>query len=281
MNTPGTLFLVPVPLGDPDDLSPRARRVLASVAVVAAEDTRVTAKLLRQVDVTATRLMSCHDHNEPRRAAQLVDQLLRGQDVALVSDAGTPLVSDPGYRVVGAAVEAGVRVVPLPGPCAAIAALSGSGLPSDRFVFLGFLPRDSGPRRAALRARRHERATLILYEAPHRLCVTLTDIADVLGDRSVCAARSLTKVWEDLIRGPASVVAAQLALEDPLKGEFTLVVAGDDGPVGAEHDAKVQALIEHLVAAEVPVGVVRDVVAEVFGRRRREVYQAALAAREP
>ena len=170
---PGTLYVVPTPIGRLDDLSPRAREVLARVARVAAEDTRVTRQLYDDLGLPAPKLISNHDHNERERADSLVEALLAGDDVALVSDAGTPLVSDPGYRLLLAAIAAGVPVVPLPGPTAITTALSASGLPTDRFVFLGFLPRQPQKRHEELLARRYETATLVAFEAPHRLVEAL------------------------------------------------------------------------------------------------------------
>lgn len=276
----GTLFLVPTPIGDPADLSPRAREVLARVELVAAEDTRVTAGLLRELGAPPRRMVSTHDHNEAARAEELVAALRGGTSVALVSDAGTPLVSDPGYRVVVAAIEADVPVVVLPGPCAAVTALAGSGLPPDRFVFLGFLPRDDGPREEALGARRHDPATLVLYEAPHRIVALLGSVRRVLGERRVVVARSLTKQWEEWIRGTAEEVEARFRAEDPVRGELTVVVEGFRGDPGEADSERLEALIRGLVEAGVSPGVVRDVVAGVYDRPRREVYQRALAWKE-
>jgi 16S rRNA (cytidine1402-2'-O)-methyltransferase len=273
----GTLYVIPTPIGDLGDLSPRAREVLGQVGWVAAEDTRVAASLFRELGLAAPRMASYHDHNEVERASDLVRRLQDGASVALISDAGTPLVSDPGYRLVVAAIEAGIPVVALPGPCAAITALSGSGLPTDRFLFLGFLPRDEGPREEALASRRHEPATLVLHEAPHRVVALLGSVRRVLGDRRVVVARSLTKVWEEWIRGSAEEVEARLLEEDPVKGELTLVIEGYRGPPGAAEEARVEALVRGLVESGVSPGVVRDVVAGVYDLPRREVYQRALA----
>ena len=225
------LYVVATPIGCVDDLSPRAREVLAAVDVVAAEDTRVARKLLSELGVSANKLVSCHDHNESSRAAQLAAWLGEGQSVALISDAGTPLVSDPGYRVVRAAADAGAALIPVPGPCAAIAALSVAALPTDAFLFVGFLPRSPGKRVASLQERKREPATLVFYEAPHRILAMLTDIRDVLGERQVVVATSLTKQWERYYRGTASDALAALTDETPI-GEMTVVVAGcDEGEI--------------------------------------------------
>ncbi|MEZ4239972.1 MAG: 16S rRNA (cytidine(1402)-2'-O)-methyltransferase [Myxococcota bacterium] len=267
------------PIGETEDLSPRARQILGTVDRVAAEDTRTAARLLREIGVTARALESYHDHNERKRAPALVARLLAGESVALVSEAGTPIVADPGYRLVQAALEADVPVVVVPGPCAAVAALSGAGLPAQPFLFLGFLPRDPGPRAALLQARRFEPATAVLYEAPHRVLETLGALAEAWGDRPAALVRNLTKPHEAWLRGTVGSVRAALAAEEEVRGEITLVVAGYDGPPSAAADAQVDALIDQLVDAGVSVQVVRDVVGSVYARSRRDVYQRALKRR--
>jgi 16S rRNA (cytidine1402-2'-O)-methyltransferase len=274
----GTLFLVPTPIGNPADLSPRAREVLSAVDRIAAEDTRDARRLLRTAGLgRLPPLVSYHDHNELQRSRTLVARLLAGEDVALVSDAGTPLVADPGYRLVRAALDSGIDVVALPGPCAAVVALSGAGLACDEVLFGGFLPRDAGARRAAIEARRYETATLVFYEAPHRVRDTLGSLLDVWGDRRAALARSLTKPHEQWLRGTLGSILA--ALEEEVSGEITLVVEGATGE--RPSDDRVDALVDGLVAAGVHVGVVRDVVARIYDRPRREIYQKALAARPP
>ena len=196
----GTLYLVAVPIGDLDDLGRRAAEILRSVAVVAAEDTRHFATLARHHGIEA-RAVSYHDHNEEVRGRELLERLRGGADVALVSDAGTPLVSDPGYRLVRAAIEAGVAVSVVPGPSALTAALAGSGLAPHPFRFLGFLPRTGAARRATLEALTGDDATLVAFEAPHRLPEALRDALAVLGDRQACLARNLTKPHERWQRG--------------------------------------------------------------------------------
>lgn len=276
----GTLYVVPTPIGRLDDLSPRAREVLASVSVVAAEDTRVTRRLYQDLGLPVPRLLSNHDHNERERADQVAQLLADGTDVAVVSDAGTPLVSDPGYRAVVAAVAMGAPIVPLPGPCAVPTALSASGLPTDRFVFLGFPPRKGVA--TWLGARRSETATLVFFESPHRLVATLRGVQAAWGPRRVCVARSLTKSFEDFFRGTPGEVADRLAaeidVEGRLLGEFTVVVEGADADADAGERAQARELVRSLVAAGVGSGVVRDAVAGTFGLPRREVYQWALAA---
>ncbi len=275
----GTLWLVATPIGDPDDLSPRARRVLIAAEGVAAEDTRVTEQLLRGLGAWPKRLVSCHDHNERGRAGEIVGKLLDGQSWALVSDAGTPLVSDPGFVVVRAALAADIRVVPVPGPCAAVVALVASGLPPDAWRFCGFLPRDPGPRLAAAEALAYETATLVFYESPRRLLEGLDALHAALGDRRVAVAFELTKTYERWHRGTLAEVRAELmADEDTIRGEATVVVAGFEGEPGAKERDQVLSAAAALGRAGVAPSVVRDALAATFGVPRRDVYQAALAA---
>ncbi|KGI77065.1 16S rRNA (cytidine(1402)-2'-O)-methyltransferase [Oleiagrimonas soli] len=225
--TPGTLHVVATPIGNRDDISARAVQVLRSVALIAAEDTRHSRPLLAHLGVD-TPLKALHEHNEDAIAQALVERLLQGEDVALISDAGTPLVSDPGYRLVRAARAAGVRVSPVPGACAAIAALSAAGLPSDRFVFEGFLPAKRGARRSRLEALAAETRTLIFYESPHRVAETLDDMRAAFGDeREAVLARELTKLFETVLGEPLAALAARVAADsDQQRGECVLLVAG-------------------------------------------------------
>ncbi len=223
------LYVVASPLGNPGDLSRRAGETLAAADVVFAEDTRTARRLFESLGIDRP-LRSCFDANEPDRARELGDLLAAGQNVALVSEAGTPAVSDPGFRLVRAAIEAGARVVPIPGPSALLAALVASGLPTDRFLFLGFPPRKPGARRAFFEPYQTLPATLVLYESPHRVPDTLADLAAVFGpDRPACLARELTKTHEELVRAPLGDLAARYADARPL-GEVTLVVAGAPAP---------------------------------------------------
>ena len=197
----GTLFIVATPIGNVDDISLRARSVLGQVALVAAEDTRHSGSLLARLGLQC-RLLSCHEHNEAGRVAQIIERLQAGDDVALVSDAGTPLLSDPGFRLVAAAVAAGIRVSPIPGCSAAVAAVSAAGLPTDRILFEGFLPATGSKRRARLTALKARTETLVLYESAQRIQASLRDVSDLFGsDRPVAAARELTKLHETFYRG--------------------------------------------------------------------------------
>ena len=217
------LYLVATPIGNLEDITYRAIRILQAVTLIAAEDTRHTRKLLSHYDIH-TPLTSYHEYSTPQRLAELIETCRTG-DVALVSDAGMPGLSDPGYRLVSAAVDAGIGVSPIPGPTAVVAALVASGLPTDRFLFLGFLPRQSKARRTALREISHLPATIVLYEAPHRLVQTLTDAAAVLGDRPVVIARELTKFYEELWRGTLPEAKAHFR-QGEVRGEITVVIGG-------------------------------------------------------
>ena len=273
----GTLHLVAVPIGNPDDITLRALATLRAVAVVAAEDTRHFATLARHHGL-ATRAVSYHDHNEEARARELIGRLEAGDDVALVSDAGTPLVSDPGYRLVREALAAGIAVTSVPGPSAVTAALAASGLPPHPFRFLGFLPRTSAARRAALESVRGDAATLVGFEAPHRLVATLRDALAVLGDRPACLARNLTKPHERWQRGPLSALVAELEAEGAVRGEATLVMGGADpasvATESAEEDARA------LLAAGAPSRAVQELLVRRHGLAKRDAYALVLRLRD-
>jgi 16S rRNA (cytidine1402-2'-O)-methyltransferase len=219
----GTLYLVPTPIGNLEDITHRALRVLREVDIIACEDTRHTRKLLNHYDVK-TKVTSYHDHNERERTAELLQALASGASVAIVSDAGTPSISDPGFRLVKAASTQGISVVALPGPTALIAALVASGLPTDEFFFAGFLPARSGARRARLAELGELPATLIFYEAPHRIAATLRDALDMLGERAAVVARELTKIHEEILRGRLSELAERFGSEEKARGEIVLLI---------------------------------------------------------
>jgi 16S rRNA (cytidine1402-2'-O)-methyltransferase len=218
----GCLYLVGTPIGNLEDISLRALRILKEVDLIACEDTRHTQKLLNHYDIAKT-LVSYHEHNEMTRSPELLIKLEDGAKIALVSDAGMPLVSDPGYRLVTLCVRHRIPVVPIPGPSALLAALAGSGLPSEEFLFVGFLPQRSGERRRMLEHLRIEERTIVLYEAPHRIAESIADAREILGDRPACIAREVTKLHEEFLRGKLSQLAESLA-ERPARGEITLVV---------------------------------------------------------
>lgn len=221
---PGTLYVVATPIGNLEDITRRALRVLREVEIIAAEDTRRTRVLLTHYQIE-TSLTSLYEHNEAHKAPALIKRLEGGADIALVSEAGTPAISDPGYRLIQLAIARGIRVVPIPGPSAILAALTVSGLPTDRFVFEGFLPKRPGKRRRRLEALRGEARTVILYESPRRVRALLQEILEMWGDRRVAVARELTKTFEEVVRGTVSQVQAHFAERSPL-GEVTIVVEG-------------------------------------------------------
>ena len=270
---PGALVVVPTPIGNPEDITLRALRALREADVVAAEDTRVAAELLREHGLRRP-LLSCHDHNEEARADEIVARVRSGERVALVSDAGTPLVNDPGFRVVRACIAAELPVEVLPGPCAAVTALVGAGLPVDRFFYAGFVPRDASSRDALFEELGAVQATLVFYESPLRLPDTLEALAARWPTRRVCAARNLTKTWEQWLRGTAAEVRA--ALGDETRGEVVLLVGAGEArerPAEADVDATIDGLLQRGMSPRE----VRDAVAEAFGMPRREAYAQVLA----
>jgi 16S rRNA (cytidine1402-2'-O)-methyltransferase len=230
----GCLYLVATPIGNLEDITLRALRVLKGVDQIACEDTRHTLKLLNHYEIHKP-LVSYHEHNEITRAAKLVHAMEQGAAIALVSDAGMPLVSDPGHRLVSLAIRHHVPVVPIPGASALVAALAASGLPNEEFLFVGFLPARSNERRRALERLRIEDRTLIFYEAPHRIAESIADALEILGDRSACIAREVTKLHEEFRRGKLSELVAGLE-EHPAKGEITLVIGPEDAAAGAHAD---------------------------------------------
>ena len=270
--------MVATPIGNRGDLTTRAREQLAAVDLVAAEDTRHTGAFLAQLGISRP-LLSLHQHNEEERIAELVSRLRDGARVALVSDAGTPLISDPGFRLVAAAASAGAHVVPLPGPCAAIAALSVAGLPTDRFVFEGFLPARGARRRARLEELAPEPRTLVFYEAPHRVREALEDLAAAFGAaRPAVLCRELTKLHESVYRAPLGVLAER-ARDDPqlARGESVLVVAGCDAAAPAASSQPAVDRLLPLLLRELPLSRAVDLAVALTGERRNSVYPRALA----
>lgn len=269
----GTLFVVGTPIGNLQDLTPRAREVLGRVAAVAAEDTRRTRGLLSSIGLDKP-LIAYHEHNEERRADAILDRLAAGQSVALVSDAGMPLLSDPGWRLVARALDAGRDVQVVPGPSAITAALAVAGLPTDRFVFEGFLPRRPAARETRLRALAAEPRTMVFFEAVHRLPATVAALEAAFGPaRPAALARELTKLHEQVFRGPLEALRRALGREVPLLGEFVLVVAGaGDAPAADEAEAgRVFAILRR----ELPPGKAAALAAELTGVPRNAVYRLA------
>ena len=272
----GRLYVVATPIGNLGDLSPRAREILEACTLVAAEDTRHTGTLLRHFSI-ATAMVSMHEHNESERTMELVERMRAGATVALVSDAGTPAISDPGYALVCAAVVAGIEVIAVPGACAAIAALSVAALPTARFCFEGFLPARDGARRARLKELAHEERTLIFYESPHRIVEALEACADIFGaERGCVIARELTKLHETIYRGTLAQLIARARQEpDFTRGEIVLLVAGASPMIadatGADLDRVLSVLLEQL-----PLKQAAGLAAKLTGARDNEAYKRAL-----
>jgi 16S rRNA (cytidine1402-2'-O)-methyltransferase len=272
--TKGTLYLVATPIGNLEDITLRALRVLSKVPLIAAEDTRTTRKLLSRHGIAAPRIISYTERNREERTPTLLAALL-DRDVALVSEAGTPAISDPGYHLVDAAVQAGVRVVPISGASALTSAVAASGLPSRRFHYLGFLPRKGSERRKLLELAAREPDTLVLFEAPHRLRATLADLLDVLGDRRVAVARELTKLHEEVFRSTLSDAIDHFAAP---RGEFTLVVEGaGERPGPGLSGEEVDALLRELKASGKHANEAVREASELTGHPRRELYRRWLA----
>lgn len=276
-STPGSLYVVATPIGNLDDMSVRALKVLREVTLIAAEDTRHSSRLMQHFGIS-TPLAACHEHNERDEGSRFITRLLAGDDVALISDAGTPLISDPGYHLVRQARAAGIPVVPVPGACALIAALSAAGLPSDRFIFEGFLPAKAVGRKARLEQVKEEPRTLIFYEAPHRILECLQDMEQVFGAaRPALLAREITKTFETLKGLPLGELRAFVEADsNQQRGECVVLVAGwtppeDEDVIGAEARRILDLLLE-----EMPLKRAAALAAEITGVRKNLLYQVAL-----
>lgn len=276
MDMAGNLFVVALPIGCAEDVTERAKKVLADVAVIAAEDTREAAKWLHAWKIS-TPCWAVHDHNEADCVPKLIERLLQGEHIALVSDAGTPLISDPGYKLVSAAHQAGIRIVPVPGSCAAIAALSAAGIATDRFLFEGFLPAKSQQRQSRLHALVDTPCTLVFYEAPHRILETLQDMQTVFGgERLATLARELTKTFETIRRDSLATLAEWVASDsNQQRGEIVLVVAGAPAKAVADSiSVSAESLLSVLVR-ELPVKQASSLAAEILGLRKNALYELA------
>ena len=277
----GTLYVVATPIGNLDDLSTRARQILSSVQLIAAEDTRHSGKLLQLIGCN-TPMLSLHEHNEEHRWQELLERLQQGMNIALISDAGTPLISDPGYLLVSELSQRGIRVVPIPGPCAAIAALSVAGLSTGRFVFEGFLPVKAGKRRERLGELLREERTLVFYEAPHRCQETLQDMLTVMGgERRIAVCRELTKLHEATYYGDLATLAAR-ALEDHSlsRGELVFVVAGAESEARSALSVDVEKLLSALLE-ELPASQAAKLAARISGSDRAALYEMAVQRKRP
>ncbi|MEZ5476166.1 MAG: 16S rRNA (cytidine(1402)-2'-O)-methyltransferase [Thiolinea sp.] len=279
------LYCVATPIGNLGDITARAVDTLRQADVIYAEDTRVTRKLLTSLGIQ-NRLLSLHEHNEERRVADIRDQILSGVRVALVSDAGTPLISDPGYQLVSQLSAQDVRVIPIPGASAIIAALSAAGLPTDRFVFEGFLPARAGPRRKALETLQHEARTLVLYESSHRIAELLADLEHVLGgNRELVIARELTKLYEQFYRGTVSALREQLQADaDMRRGEFVVMVAGaapvDDEDVEGQTATLDSTQLLTVLLDELPVKQAARLAARLTGLPKNRLYRQAMTLQQ-
>lgn len=273
----GTLYVVATPIGNLDDISARALAVLRDVALIAAEDTRHSARLMQHFGIS-TPLAACHEHNEREHGGRFLARLQAGEDVALISDAGTPLISDPGFHLVRQVRAAGIAVVPVPGACALIAGLSAAGLPSDRFIFEGFLPAKGAARRARLEQVKEESRTLIFYEAPHRILECVEDMLAVFGDeRQAVLARELTKTFETIKGLPLVELHEWIAADgNQQRGECVVLVSGWQAPEG-EHAVGAEALrVLDLLLGELPLKRAAVLAAEITGVRKNLLYQLAL-----
>lgn len=278
---PGTLYIVATPIGNLEDITQRALRVLREVDLIACEDTRHTQKLLNHFGID-TKTISYHEHNERERAAELCGLIESGKNIAVVSDAGTPLISDPGFRVVSIAIGKGISVVPIPGASAAVTALSAAGLSSDQFFFAGFLPARSNARRAELEKLGRLDATLIFYEAPHRIATTLRDALEIIGERDAVITRELTKIHEEFARGRLSELSKRFAKAEDIRGEIVLIISGvraADAMTRNSNDTPSSRLIERVRALEVEgvdAKVALKKAARELGLKRDEAYRLML-----
>ena len=270
------LYVVATPIGNLADISERAHQVFEAVDIIAAEDTRHTKRLLNHLGINK-QLIAVHDHNESQAAAVLIDRLGQGQNVALVSDAGTPLIADPGYHVLKEVVQAGFNVVPVPGACAVITALCASALPTDRFIFDGFLPPKTGARQQYYQSIQGEERTVVVYESPHRIVASLQDLQTVLGDeKEIVVARELTKTFETFLRGSISDVLSQVEADsNQQKGEFVLMIRG--APQAKKQDVSPEAIeLLKVLADELPLKQAAALTAKATGFKKNKLYQIGL-----
>lgn len=278
---PGILYLVGTPIGNLEDITFRALRILREVDLIAAEDTRHTGKLLHHFQIQKPQI-SYHEHNLKQRGAELVAKLLQGENIALVTDAGTPGIADPGTAIVQSCIEAGITVVPIPGPSAAIAALSVAGLPTERFVFEGFLPSKGKARRERLQAIATETRTIILYEAPHRLVQTLEDLGEHLDQqRHLVMARELTKLHEEFWRGSIGQAISHYQLEAKPQGEFTLIIEGITQTHEPLSEEALKSELENLLKQGMSRSQATQHLAQAAALPRRQIYQLALTIPDP
>lgn len=276
----GTLYVVATPIGNFEDFTRRAEQTLKTSQIIAAEDTRHSGHLLSAYSIN-TPTTACHDHNEGQKVPELIARMQQGEHISLISDAGTPLISDPGFRLVRAAHEAGIRVVPIPGACAAISALSASGLPSDRFSFEGFLPAKTHARKQTLEGLKKDTRTLIFYEAPHRIVDSLIDCVEVLGrDRDACIAREITKTFETIKKATLGELLTFVQSDsNQERGEIVLVIGGFNAEQEVENTEATDKLLKRLLQ-DLPVKPAAQLAAELTGLKKNELYQRALQLKD-
>jgi 16S rRNA (cytidine1402-2'-O)-methyltransferase len=270
----GTLFVVATPIGNRDDITLRALVTLKSVHLIAAEDTRLTGRLLHHFDIK-TALTAYHEHNEAARTPQLVSKLRQGVSIALVSSAGTPTVSDPGYRLITEAIKSRIQVVPIPGACAAITALCAAGLPTDSFTFVGFPPKKEGPRRRRMEALAGLGTTLIFYESPRRIKTFIQELMTVMGDRQAVLTRELTKIHEEFLRGSLANILRQLERRPQIRGEFTLLIEGAPPPKGLSGQDLDREIRRRLAQGQ-KVSQISRTISDAYGLKKKDVYDRAL-----
>ena len=274
-HTGGSLYVVATPIGNLADMTLRAIDILKKVSLIAAEDTRHTQRLLNHHHIK-NQLISLHEHNEIQRAPELIERMQSGDAIALVSNAGTPTLSDPGYRLVKKAAAAHIRIVPIPGPSAALASLSVSGLPTDAYIFMGFLPRKQGKIKKNLMALQQERKTLIFYESPRRIMTLLENLIQTLGDREAVLSREMTKRHEEFIRGSLTDIVAELATRTEIKGECTLVVHGFSGSDDPNMEAVRKDILQEFRSGDTSISELAKRIAAKHGLMKKRVYAEAL-----
>jgi 16S rRNA (cytidine1402-2'-O)-methyltransferase len=276
----GTLYIVATPLGNLEDMTFRAVNTLKQVDIIAAEDTRHSKKLLSHYGIQ-TRLVSCHEHNETAKTPHLISHLKNGLNIALISDAGTPCISDPGYTLVKAVTKEGLPVIPIPGCSAAIAGLSVAGLPTDSFLFLGFLPKKQGQLQKALEKQKDQCPTLILYESPKRIKKLIQRMIPILGNRNACLTREVTKLHEEYIRGPLSLILETLETKERIRGEIALFVAGSSGPKALDVH-QIEAIIqERIIGTRLGTSDLAKQISKEFHLSKKQVYDIILNLRDP
>ncbi|MBU0463258.1 MAG: 16S rRNA (cytidine(1402)-2'-O)-methyltransferase [Proteobacteria bacterium] len=278
-NSPGTLYIVATPVGNLEDITFRAVKILKQVDLIAAEDTRHSKKLLSHYDIR-TKLVSCHEHNEINKTPQLITHLKNGLNIALISDAGTPSISDPGYNLVTAVAREMLPIIPIPGCSAAIAGLSVSGLPTDSFLFLGFLPKKQQKQKQALEAITNQSATLIFYESPRRIKALIDNMRNILGDRKACLAREITKLHEEYIRGNLSDILKTLEEKEIIKGECSLFVQGQLEQKTIDEEQLEEIIISRLATTDLGTSDLARQISKEFKVSKKQVYDTILKSNQ-